>query len=292
MSDPDRFRGWLRPGPRPPGGVEVGEGESLDWLSGHWRIFQYEKGHRFSADDVLLAWYASSHAVRVERYADIGSGIGSVAMTVAWRLPGARVVTVEAQEISLALARKSVRYNGVEDRFTLLHGDLRDTAVHAAMRAVHGAFDLVTGSPPYWPVGTALPAQHPQAVPARLEVRGDIADYARAAFNLLAPGGMFTCVFQASQDARVRTALSQAGLALLRTRPVAFKEGSPVEESGIRLYLAARQADVPSSFAPGFPGKPIEEPVLVLRGKDGGVPAEYATIRLSYGFPPGDSPER
>ena len=85
------------------------EGESLDCISGHFGIFQFTKGHRFSTDDVLTAWYATQWAPRVERAADLGSGIGSVALVVAWRLPGARIVTVEAQADSVRLARKSVR---------------------------------------------------------------------------------------------------------------------------------------------------------------------------------------
>lgn len=283
----DRYRGWTRPGPVPPGGVALEEGETLDWLVGHWRIFQLERGHRFSTDDVLCAWYATSWAPRVERYCDLGSGIGSVALSVAWRLPGARVVTVEAQQVSLGLATRSVLYNGAQSRFTLLHGDLRELAVQQAARDASGdlrGFDLVTGSPPYWPVGTALPAQHPQAVPARLEVRGDIGDYARAAAALLAPGGVFVCVYQASQDARARRALADAGLVLVRTRGVLFKEGVPLEESGITLYLAMRRQDLPRYFDGE---RPVVEPPLCVRTKEGATHPEIAAVRLSYGFPPG-----
>src|SRR5436309_15419441 len=137
------YRGWVRPGPLPPGGVEAKPGETLDYVSGNFRIFQYEDGHRFSTDDVLTAWYGTQWAPRVGRAADLGSGIGSVALVVAWRLPGAALVTVEAQAISVRLARKSVRYNGLESRFEAREGDLREFA--------EGPFDLVTGSPPYFP---------------------------------------------------------------------------------------------------------------------------------------------
>ena len=50
-------------------------------------------------------------------------------MIAAWRLPGAKFVTIEAQEKSLRLAKKTIRYNGVESRFTLLQGDLRDASL-------------------------------------------------------------------------------------------------------------------------------------------------------------------
>src|SRR5512140_904119 len=146
MPDPTSYRGWTRPGPLPPGGVEPEDGETLEYISGNFKIFQYAKGHRYSTDDVLTAWYGTACAPRVERAADLGSGIGSVALVAAWRLPGARFVTVEAQEISIRLARKSVRYNGLEDRFTLIHGDLRDRSLFRN----EPSFDLVLGSPPYF----------------------------------------------------------------------------------------------------------------------------------------------
>lgn len=273
------FRGWTHPGPLPPGGVGLEAGESLDFIAGRWRIFQYVDGHRFSTDDVLCGWYASQWAPRVERYCDLGSGIGSVALVVAWRLPGCDVVTVEAQEASLRLQRKSIRYNGIEQRVTSLAGDLRDATLLADLEP----FDLVTGSPPYWPTTDAMAAAHPQAVGARLETRGSIADYAEAAVRVLAPGGVFACVFQASQDERARSALDDAGLTLVRTRPVRFKEGIDEKTSGIRLYLAARRDDLPG----GWRRPAVEEPPLTIRTRTGEIDPEYDAVKMSFGFPPG-----
>jgi tRNA1Val (adenine37-N6)-methyltransferase len=273
----ESYRGWRRPGPVPPGGVDVEEGETLDYLCGWWRIFQYAKGHRYSTDDVLTAWYGSTAAPRVDRAADLGSGIGSVALLAAWRLPGAAFCTVEAQEISIRLARKSVRYNGVESRFKLFHGDLRD----ASILANETPFDLVTGSPPYWPEGTASEAQHEQAVPARIEVRGSVADYAVAASRILAPGGIFAFVFPAIQLDRALDALRDAKLALVRRRDVIFKEGEPPM---ITLFAATREGDIPATY------QPFVEAPLVIRARDGSVPREYSAIRMSFGFPPGNVP--
>lgn len=268
------YRGWRRPGPVPPGGVDVEERETLDYLCGWWRIFQLEKGHRYSTDDVLTAWYGTTHAPRVGRAADLGSGIGSVALISAWRLPGATFCTVEAQEISIRLARKSVRYNGVEERFTLVHGDLRDVALD-------GQFDLVTGSPPYWPEGTASEAAHEQAVGARIETRGSIADYARTAARILAPGGLFAFVFPAVQTARAIDALKDAGLTLVRRRDVIFKEGEPPV---ITLFAATRAQDIPRTY------EAFVEPPLTVRTRDGGVALEYSAVRMTLGFPPGNVP--
>jgi tRNA1(Val) A37 N6-methylase TrmN6 len=271
------YRFWRRPGPIPPGGVAPEEGETLDYLTGHFRIFQYANGHRYSTDDVLTAWYATQWAPSVTRAADLGSGIGSVALIVAWRLRGATLCTVEAQPLSIRLARKSVRYNGVESRFTLYEGDLRDPSILAN----EATFDLVTGSPPYFPPGTATKAEHPQAVPARIEVRGAVADYASAAARILAPGGVFIFVFPHAQLERAEAAVADAGLVLVRRRDVIFKEGKPPMLS---LFVAQRAVDLPPGRTPWI------EPPLTIRRADGSTHPEYSAVRLSFGIPPGDVP--
>jgi tRNA1Val (adenine37-N6)-methyltransferase len=277
MDDPRFYRGWRRPGPVPPGGLTPEEGESLDFICGHFRIFQYAKGHRYSTDDVLTAWYGTTHAPRVDRAADLGSGIGSVALISAWRLPGATFCTVEAQEMSIRLARKTMAFNGLMSRFTLLQGDLRDETVLANEEP----FDLVTGSPPYFPPGTATAADHAQAVPARIEVRGSVADYAQAAARILAPGGLFAFVFPTLQLDRALQALDDAGLKLVRRRDIVFKDGdTPL----ITLFAASRKEDIPATY------EALIEPPLTIRRRDGGVDAEYSAIRMSFGFPPGNVP--
>jgi tRNA1Val (adenine37-N6)-methyltransferase len=272
------FKGWTRPGPIPPGGVEPEEGETLDYLLGHFRIFQYEKGHRFSVDDIMLAWYGTSWCPSAARIADLGSGIGSVGMCAAWRCPGAVLHTVEAQDISVRLAKKSVRYNGLQARYHIHEGDLRDDVLLA-----HAPFDLVLGSPPYWPVGSRLEAKHPQAIPARLEVRGDVADYAKAAEKLLAPGGVFACVFPNDQRERALSAYRDAGLVPLRRREVIFKEG---ESYGLDLFIGSKGSDLPPHFELRAECPEIETP-LVIRRSDGATHPSIARIRVGFGFPPG-----
>ena len=121
MHEPLRppFRDWTHPGPVPPGGVDVEPGETLDFIAGHWRLFQLKDGHRFSTDDVLCAWYATHWAPRVQRACDLGSGIGSVALAVAWRLPGCRLVTLEAPPLTVRAEDGSIdeEYSAVKLSF-------------------------------------------------------------------------------------------------------------------------------------------------------------------------------
>lgn len=272
------FRGWAKPGPLPPGASaqpDVPPDETLDAIGGHFRLFQLRAGHRFSTDDVLTAWYGTSWAPRADRVLDLGSGIGSVGMTAAWRLPGATFVTVEAQEESVRLARKSAAYNGLEARYDIRQGDFRNPAVIAADET----FDLVLGSPPYFPLGTGNEGDHPQKVQCRFEVRGDISDYTRVAMAHLAPGGIFACVFPEIQLDRVESAASDAAAVIVRRRPVVFREGDgPL----VALFVMMRAADLPESMH----GRTWVEPPLIIRTASGAVHPEYAAVKLSFGFPP------
>src|SRR5215510_5927900 len=147
---------------------------TLDILAGDWRIFQLRTGHRFSADDLLTAWAAVHARPEARQLLDLGAGIGSVGLLVLWRLPAAEHLTmVEVQAVSHALACRTVAYDGLAGRVTLHCQDLRHWS--------GGAFDLVTASPPYLPVGRGVRPQHPQKAAARFELHGDVFDYCQAA---------------------------------------------------------------------------------------------------------------
>jgi len=287
-----QFKGWTVPGPDHPelpgqsliesGALAVEPNESLDALSGSYRIFQLKDGHRFSTDDLLVAWYGTSHCIRASRVLDLGSGLGTVAMIAAWRLPGARLVTVEAQEISFALSKKSHRYNGLTERLEARFGDFRDDSVFAPDEQ----FDLILGSPPYFPLEAGVLSDHPQKVACRFEVRGTVAAYLKAATPRLAPGGMVSIVFPVrprEQYDRVAEAARENGLVILRERMVRLKEN---EEPLLGVFLLMKGSDLPEAFASRLRSSPVREPDLIIRRADGSIDPEYSAVKLSIGFPP------
>lgn len=274
------YKGWTRPGPRLSQRGEAGPGESLDAISGHFKIFQLADGHRYSTDDVLTAWYGTLGCPRADRVLDLGSGIGSVGMIAAWRLPGARFVTVEAQAESVRLARKSAALNGLTERYEIREGDFRSAGLRA-----DETFDLVLGSPPYFPLGSGVLGDHPQKIACRFETRGDIADYASVAAAHLAPGGVFACVFPINpfeQRKRVFAAAAAARLGVVRWRPIVFREG---EAPLIGVFLMTRLSDLPPQLLAARDAL-WEETPLIIRRVDGSVHPEYSAVKLSFGFPP------
>lgn len=276
------FRGWAKPGPIPPGatgdGPPLEPGETLDAISGYFRLFQLEKGHRFSTDDVLTAWYGSSWAPCARKVLDLGSGVGTVGMIAAWRLQGATFVTVEAQTESVRLARKSAIWNGLGSRYEIRQGDFRAADILRADER----FDLILGSPPYFPPGSGVEGDHPQKVACRFEMRGSISDYCTVAAQHLERAGLFACVFPVAPDEqkqRVTQSAADAGLTIVRWRPVVLREG---ERPLLGLFAMARSEDLPATVRT----QTWTEPPLVIRTETGAVHPEYAAVKLSFGFPP------
>lgn len=276
------FKGWAKPGPLiprdslSPAPSSQGEAVSLDAVSGDYRLHQLKRGHRFSTDDVILAWYASSWAPRVETILDLGSGLGTVATIVAWRLPFTRLVTIEAQETSIELARRSVKDNGLLDRMDLRFGDFRTPGILAPEER----FDLVLASPPYWPPEEGLEGDHPQKVACRFELRGDVVDYCRVAATHLDWGGMLGMVFPVtpnSQMERVQQAAKEHGLHILRWRKVILKEGRDYALGLFCLHRLNHLSDQPPTW---------QEPDLIIRRADGTLHPEYQSIKPAFGFPP------
>jgi tRNA1(Val) A37 N6-methylase TrmN6 len=267
-----RPSGWRAPGPRPPGAPALGPrpGEDLCYLAGEWRILQRLDGHRWSLDDLVTGWYAVRAAAErpPRRVLDLGCGIGTVLLLLAWRFPDAHGVGVEAQGVSVDLARRSLAWNGVAGRCEVRRADLRD----AAAVSESAAFDLVTATPPYLPPGSATPSQRVQCGPCHLEYRGGIEEYCAAAARALAPGGSFVVCHSA--PGRVQGAASAAGLALARRR-----DGVP--RAGQRPLFAVHVLRRGNDAVPL-----VVEPALVVRDAGGVRTAEFRALRADMGMPP------
>jgi tRNA1Val (adenine37-N6)-methyltransferase len=281
------FRGVVRPARRPPGWIAPGPaplaprdraeawpgpGEDLCYLAGDWRILQLVRGHRWSLDDLVTAWFAAQHtaAAPPARIADLGCGIGAVLLLLAWRFPVARCLGIEAQPLSVALARRSLVWNGADERCEVRLGDLRDRA----LTPEGAAFDVVTGTPPYLPPGTATEPRRPQQAPCHIEQRGGIEAYCTAAARLLAPGGRFVTCHAAAQTQRVEAAAAAAGLAVQRRRDIIPRTGKAALFS---VYAMRRKEEV-EEFSVVAP--------LIVRDEGGQRTTEFRAVRSEMGMPP------
>ena len=195
-----------------------------DALTGSFRVWQRRKGHRFSVDDVLTAWRAVEAARSLEidaseqpTHVDLGCGLGSVLLMVHDRLHW-QGVGVEAQVVSIELARMNVERNGLQSKLELVAGDFREVSLDAEPV-------LVTGTPPYFPAGTAIPSPDSQRAYARIEYRGGVEDYLAVANKLVAASGKIVVCGDARRPERVVDTASKIGLQILHQTDAFPREG-------------------------------------------------------------------
>jgi tRNA1(Val) A37 N6-methylase TrmN6 len=251
--------------------LQPGPDESLDKLIGDWKVLQLRRGHRFSTDDLVTAWRARAARPDATRLLDLGCGIGSVGLSTLHGLPAeASLVGVEVQDRSAGLAARSVRINDLHHRVRIVHGDLRDPEVLPA----DARFDLVTGSPPYVPVGSGIISPHPQRAGARMELRGSVFDYCAAARRWMAPGARFVFVMLAG-DPRTEEAPAHAGLTVLERYDYVFgRKGTTTPH--IATLVCARSEDEPDAER--------RTGCLVIRGPDGEWTDDYLAFRQTMGI--------
>ena len=271
--------GWRAPGPppaTPPGTPDdrpdlwPGAGEDLCHLAGDWRILQLVRGHRWSLDDLVTAWFGAEllRETPPRRFVDLGCGIGTVLLLTAWRFPEANGLGIEAQKQSADLARRSIAWNGVESRCRVRCADLREPSLSR-----EGACDLVTATPPYLPLGSAHSSTRPQWAGCHLEQRGGVEDFTEAAARLLAPQGWFVTCAASAQVERVAHGAARAGLTVVRRMDVVPREGKDV--------LFSIWAMRPIEHAGPFQ---IDR-ALVVRDRPGRWTPEFRALRTSMGLP-------
>lgn len=237
-----------------------------DRLTPSVRVYQRQKGHRFSSDDVATAYVAFTTRPDAKRVLDLGCGLGSVLLLLGWKLPGAELRGVEAQAMSYALLERNVARSGFAERIQITHGDLRDPELP---RRVGGPFDLITGTPPYFPPEAALDAEDEQRAFARIEYRGGVEAYIDAAAPLLARDGALVVCGDARSNERTRSAAAAAGLALRARCDVIARAGvSP-------LF---------SIWTLGWSEAPFEATSLTLRSESGQTTDDAARLRNFSGF--------
>lgn len=164
------------------------EGERLDDLqNGYWMI-QDNQDFCYGIDAVLLSAFARVKAG--EEVLDLCTGTGIVPVLLKAKTAGKHFTGLEIQEKSADMAKRSVKYNHLEDQITIVQGDVRQaTELFGA-----GSFDVVTCNPPYMTADHGLTNPHlPKAI-ARHEVLCTLEDVVGQAAKVLKSRGRFYMV--------------------------------------------------------------------------------------------------
>ncbi|MCG8556078.1 MAG: methyltransferase domain-containing protein [Proteobacteria bacterium] len=242
-----------------------------DAVAGEFRLWQRRRGHRYSLDDVATAWEAALALPEALHCLDLGCGVGSVLHMLAYRMPRAHFVGVEAEPVSFRLAERNVARNNLSGRCRLIQGDLRTCVDPLAL----GRFDLVTGTPPYWPPGTATASPDRQRAAARIELRGGIEVYLSAAARVVSPAGRVVVCADARHPERVEQGARGVGLTPVRRRDVV-----PIVDRKRALFSVW-------TLGCALAGSGCERArTLVTRDSAGARTADAQLLRSFFGLPP------
>lgn len=188
-------------------------GEPLPYIIGHWEFF----GLDFNiTKDVLIprpetellvekaiAWLQASPERRT--IADIGTGSGAIAVTLAMHLPDARILATDISYAALKVAKHNAEKFHVHHKIDFLQCDILPQ--HIDPLSTEGHFDLICANLPYIPTETLrkLPIYGSEPTLA-LDGGADGLDIYRRllklAPNWLAPNGKILLEIEATQGVK------------------------------------------------------------------------------------------
>ena len=160
--------------------------ERQDFVNDRLTLIQQTDGLTFGTDALLLAGYISG---KYKRGCEFGSGSGIISMLLLTRGKLEKTVALEVQEEYADLTRRNAELNGLDERMTTVHSDIRDYKCDLE-------FDLIYTNPPYMKTSSGKENAIEKKNVARHEVCGDIYDFCSSARKMLKFGGCFAAVYR------------------------------------------------------------------------------------------------
>ncbi len=188
--------------------------ERLDELNRRgYKIIQHPKKFCFGIDAVLLSAFASVR--EGEKVLDIGTGTGVIPILMEARY-GGNYTGIEIQEDVADMARRSVKYNDLQEKITIDNADIKD-----AIR-LYGSniIDVITTNPPYMTVNSGIVNDNDTKAISRHEVSVTLNDIIRVSSSLLREKGRFYMVHRPHRLMEIMSVMSEYNMQVKRLRMV------------------------------------------------------------------------
>ena len=206
--------------------------ERLDDLNikGYY-IIQDPERFCFGMDAVLLSGFANIR--KGDKVLDLGTGTGIIPILLAAKTQGEHFTGLEIQEESADMAERSVQYNHLEDRISIVTGDIKDAS------NIFGAssFDVITTNPPYMIGEHGLKNGNDAKTIARHEVLCTLDDILMQSNRILKQSGRFYMVHRPFRLAEIFSKMVAYGIEPKRMQlvyPTINKEPNMVLIEGYR----------------------------------------------------------
>lgn len=223
------------------------------------KIIQHEDSYRFAIDAVLLSNFVK--AGKRDRVIDLGTGSGVIPLLLSAKTEAREIVGLEIVKEVYERAKRCVKMNGLEQRISIVHGDLK----HATRIFDRESFSVVVTNPPYMTLKEGKISPNKHIAIARHEVAATLRDVVKASRALLKFGGRFFMVYRTVRITDVLYTLREQGL-----EPKLIRFIHPREKEGPNLFLLMAQKG-------GGPGVNILSP-LVVYNDDGSYTDEINQI--------------
>ena len=214
-------------------------------LDGCLKIKQSPSGYRYSADAVAIADFAKIHPN--DRILDLGAGCGIISLILASRHPEVSIYGVEILKEQVDIGRQNVSDNGMTDRVTILHQDIK--TLSPALTS--GPVDVAISNPPHIKKASGRTNPNPQTAVARHEIQVTLEDIINAARRMLRPAGRLIMVYPAGRMADIITHMRQAKIEPKTLTVVYTKPDTPAR----RILIEGVKG--------GRPGITITRPLIV-----------------------------
>lgn len=186
-------------------------------------------GYRAGIDPLFLS--ASLHPKAEEKVLDVGCGVGTAAIALAYRCPHAKVIGIEIQTNLVEFASINVEANHLKDRVVIHQGDILSPPVFLKSQS----FDHVMTNPPYYEDSRTQASPFPGKAQANTETV-DLGKWIKLCLKLLKSKGSFTMIHRAERLSEILTHLqNRAG------EIVIFPLWPGADKAARRIIIQARK---------------------------------------------------
>lgn len=230
-----------------------------DKLWGGFALIQDDSFFKLGQDSMLLSAFAAPPVHG--KVMDLGCGNGALGVLLCARNAGITVTGLEIQPEVAALAQENVELNQLQQRMTVMQGDLKQ---HKSLFQT-GSFDYIVCNPPYFSQNSGFSAKGRNRLAARQESECNATDAVQAAAYLVKFGGRVAFVYRPERVVELITDMRKYQLEPKRIRFV-HQHAQAVPSA---VLIEARRGSAP--------GVQVMPPLLVCHG-DGTQTAEYRAI--------------
>ena len=171
-----------------------------------YQIIQDPGRFCFGMDAVLLSGFA--HIKKGEKVLDLGTGTGIIPILLEAKTAGRHFTGLEIQPDSADMAKRSVLYNHLEEKISIVTGDIKDAS------NIFGAssFDVITTNPPYMIAEHGLQNEADAKTIARHETLCTLDDILSQSARVLKQNGRFYMVHRPFRLAEIFSKMVAYGI--------------------------------------------------------------------------------